>query len=43
MSDLNKFWMKSYDQGVSGEIDPPSDTVIDHLEKHRRAIGGMAG
>ncbi len=42
MTYLNKFWLKSYDQDVSGEIDPPSDTVIDHLEKHRQATGGMA-
>ena len=42
MSCLQKFWLKSYDQGVPEEIDPPMVTVIEHLEKRRQITGSMA-
>lgn len=41
MSCLQKFWLKSYDQGVPEEIDPSAVTVIEHLEGYRKSTGDM--
>ncbi len=39
MSYLQKPWLKSYDPGVPGEIEPPVVTLIEHIDGNRKITG----